>query len=191
MTAPQGPMGINAIRSGGPSSIRPSPAPQARGRNVRRRIRDAGVRRHHLPVAITWVRQIKAAGMGYQSTTTTAFFGPTPASGSKPSALNQRQYRRPAHSLRAPRSTHSRRSGRSSRERSRTWCRSETRSRRVLLTRRERRSGPISNWAQLAQLLGAGIASRGRQVDPTIKIMIHLDQRRGPDEQRQTPSKTP
>ena len=34
--------------------------------------------------------------------------------------------------------------------------------------------GPISNWTQLAQLLNAGIAAV-HQVDPTIKIMIHLD----------------
>ena len=34
--------------------------------------------------------------------------------------------------------------------------------------------GPISNWPQLAKLLNAGIAAV-HQVDPTIKIMIHLD----------------
>ena len=37
--------------------------------------------------------------------------------------------------------------------------------------------GPTSNWAQLAQLLNAGIAAV-HQVDPTIKIMIHLDRGR-------------
>ena len=34
--------------------------------------------------------------------------------------------------------------------------------------------GPTSNWKQLAQLLNAGISAI-RQVDPTIKIMLHID----------------
>ena len=34
--------------------------------------------------------------------------------------------------------------------------------------------GPTSNWKQLAQLLNAGISAI-HQVDPTIKIMLHID----------------